>query len=258
MVRKYYTASYSHTEFEKECVILYNYHRRWPIEKSKGMIKMKKFVFSLTLTMTLILTSTGAMAGALKLGSKSHSVSDLQSRLADKGFFYNDITGYYGEKTKTAVENFQSYHGLKVDGIAGHNTFNKLYNFPKETVKSYTSDDVYWLSRLIEAEAQGEGYIGKVAVGNCVLNRVLSPQYPNNVVKVIFDTNYGVQYQPVANGKIHNTPSISSTQAAIAALEGAKPVGNSLFFYNPKKSTSSWIANNRKYYTTIGNHNFHL
>ena len=208
--------------------------------------------------MTLILTATNAGASALKLGSKSSSVSDLQSRLANKGFYYHSVTGYYGEITKSAVERFQSAHGLKVDGIAGHQTFNTLYNFPKETVKSYTSDDVYWLSRLIEAEAQGEGYIGKVAVGNCVLNRVLSADYPNNVVKVIFDTNYGVQYQPVANGKIYNTPSISSTQAAIAALEGAKPAGNSLFFYNPQKSTSSWIAKNRQYYTTIGNHDFHL
>lgn len=219
---------------------------------------MKKFIFSSILTVTLILTSTSSFASVLKLGSRSNDVSDLQSRLKNKGYYSHSVTGYFGQITKNAVEKFQGENGLKVDGIAGHQTFNKLYNFPKETVKSYNDDDLYWLSRLIEAEAQGEGYIGKVAVGNCVLNRVLSKDYPNNVVKVIFDTNYGVQYQPISNGKIYNTPSVSSIQAAVAALEGARPVGNSMFFYNPKKSTSSWIANNRRYYTTIGNHNFHL
>ena len=217
---------------------------------------MKKSILSLTVA--LILTASSASANVLKLGSSSDEVADVQKKLTNKGYFYHRITGYYGDVTRNSVLKFQIDNSLLADGITGAQTFNKLYSFPTETVKSYTDDDVYWLSRLIEAEAQGEGYIGKVAVGNCVLNRVLSKDYPNNVVKVIFDKNYGVQYQPVANGKIYNTPSSMSVQAAIAALEGARPVGNSLFFYNPSKSTSSWISNNRTYYTTIGNHDFHL
>ena len=79
-------------------------------------------------------------------------------------------------------------------------------------LRTYDDSDIYWLSRLIEAEAQGESYTGKVAVGNCVLNRVITDSYPNNVVKVIFDTNYGVQYQPTKNGTIYNTPSQVSTR----------------------------------------------
>lgn len=217
---------------------------------------MKKIILSLALS--LILTTAGASARVLKVGSNSHDVADLQTRLSNKGYYYHKVTGYYGDITKASVVNFQKDNGLLVDGIAGAQTFNKLYGFPTEQVKSYDDNDVYWLSRLIEAEAQGEGYIGKVAVGNCVLNRVLSKDYPNNVVKVIFDTNYGVQYQPTVNGRINNTPSITSVQAAIAALEGARPVGDSMFFYNPSKSTNFWIPNNRAYYTTIGNHDFHL
>ncbi len=219
---------------------------------------MKKFIFSSLLTMTLILTATTSFASPLRLGSRSYDVSDLQSRLKTKGYFNHSVTGYYGTITKGAVEKFQSANGLKVDGVAGHMTFNTLYNFPNKKLISYTDNDLYWLSRLIEAEAQGEGYIGKVAVGNCVVNRVLSKEYPNTVTGVIFDKKYGVQYQPVANGRIYNTPSISSTQAAISALNGAKPVGNSMFFYNPQKSTSNWIKNNRQYFATIGNHAFHI
>ena len=152
---------------------------------------MKKKI--LLFIMTFLCTFQVSFASPLKLGSTSHDVSDLQTRLKNKGYYSHYVTGYYGEITKNAVTKFQRANGLKDDGIAGHMTFNKLYNFPKETVKSYDDHDLYWLSRLIEAEASGEGYIGKVAVGNCVLNRVLSKDYPNNVVKVIFDRNYGVQ-----------------------------------------------------------------
>ena len=36
----------------------------------------------------------------------------------------------------------------------------------------YESDQLYWLARIIQAEAGGESRLGKLAVGNVVLNRV--------------------------------------------------------------------------------------
>lgn len=35
----------------------------------------------------------------------------------------------------------------------------------------YKGDEVYWLSKIIEAESRGEPMRGKIAVGNVVLNR---------------------------------------------------------------------------------------
>lgn len=222
---------------------------------------MKKIFFLLTFTLTLFLTCVGASASdvLLKHTSDSYEVTVVQTLLKNQGYFDNEITGYYGYQTKSAVKDFQKAFSLKQDGIFGPQTRTALYNAAsKHYLRTYDDNDIYWLSRLIEAEAKGESYTGKVAVGNCVLNRVISNQYPNNVVKVIFDRNYGVQYQPTANGKIYNTPSSDSKNAAIAALEGAKPIGKCMFFYNPSTSSSNWIKNNRKYYTTIGNHDFHI
>ncbi len=222
---------------------------------------MKKIFFLLTLALTFILTSAGASASdvLLKHTTKSYEVNVVQSLLKNQGYYDDSITGYYGAKTMSAVKEFQKDYGLKVDGIFGPDTRSALYEAASNHyLRTYDDNDIYWLSRLIEAEATGESYTGKVAVGNSVLNRVISSSYPNNVVKVIFDKNYGVQYQPTVNGAIYNTPSQDSINAAIAALEGAKPVGKCMFFYNPAQSTSSWIKNNRQYYTTIGNHDFHI
>lgn len=232
--------------------------------KTERIFDMKKIIFLLTLVLTLSLApfSQSAHANApasLKQGTSSYEVTTLQTILKNQGYFNSEITGYYGTETKKAVTKFQTAHNLYADGIFGTNTRNALYKTAsRHYARTYDDNDIYWLSRLIEAEAQGESYTGKVAVGNCVLNRVITDSYPNNVVKVIFDTNYGVQYQPTKNGAIYNTPSQSSINAAIAALEGARPVGKCLFFYNPRTSASSWIKNNRAYYTSIGNHDFHI
>lgn len=232
--------------------------------KTERIFGMKKTIFLLTLVLTLSLavftqSAFASAPSALKQGASSYEVTTLQTILKNQGYFNSEITGYYGTETKNAVIKFQKANGLTADGIFGTNTRNALYSAASQHyLRTYDDNDIYWLSRLIEAEAQGESYTGKVAVGNCVLNRVITDSYPNNVVKVIFDTNYGVQYQPTKNGAIYNTPSQSSVNAAIAALEGARPVGKCLFFYNPRTGTSSWIKNNRQYYTSIGNHDFHI
>lgn len=119
-------------------------------------------------------------------------------------------------------------------------------------------DDVYWLARIIHAEAQGEPFDGKVAVGSVILNRVHSSQFPNTVYGVIFDQQNGyTQFSPVIDGSIYNNPGSDSIRAAEAALSGQRPVGDALYFLNPDKSQSFWITDNRQYMTAIGGHEFY-
>ena len=94
-------------------------------------------------------------------------------------------------------------------------------------------------------------------MGNVVLNRVRSSQYPNTVKGVIFDTKYGTQFSPVASGTIYNTPTASSIRAAKICLEGYSLSTKMIYFYNPKIATSSWIGRTRPYIMTIGNHKFY-
>lgn len=120
----------------------------------------------------------------------------------------------------------------------------------------YNSDDVYWLSRIIHAEAGGEPLLGKIAVGNVVLNRKASKMYPNTIYGVIFDRKNGTQFSPVSMGTIYNTPSAESVIAAKICLEGYSVDTNVLFFMNPKIATNNWIAQNRPFAFKIGNHYF--
>ena len=121
----------------------------------------------------------------------------------------------------------------------------------------YDADDLYWLSRIISAESGGESLYGQIAVGNVVLNRVASKQYPNTIYGVIFDRVGGTQFTPVAIGTIYNKPTESSVIAAKICLEGYSISSRILFFMNPKIATSNWISKNRPYAFTIGNHSFY-
>lgn len=121
----------------------------------------------------------------------------------------------------------------------------------------YNSTDLYWLSRIISAEAAGESLVGQIAVGNVVLNRKASSQYPNSVYGVIFDRKGGTQFSPVSMGTIYNAPSEMSIIAAKICLDGYSVDTGILFFMNPKIATSNWISKNRPFAFTIGNHSFY-
>ncbi len=118
------------------------------------------------------------------------------------------------------------------------------------------NEDFYWLSRIIEAEAGSEPYNGKLAVGNLIMNRVKSPEFPSTVHDVIFDTKYGVQFTPTANKTIYNTPGEESCKAAEQILNGYSLNDDILYFVNHNISTSQWFYT-RKFEFRIGNHWFY-
>ena len=127
----------------------------------------------------------------------------------------------------------------------------------KSASKIYREDEVYWLARIISAEARGESFKGKIAVGNVILNRVRSNQFPNTIYSVIFDKKYGVQFSPVLNGSIYQAPTQESIIAAKVCLEGYSLSNEILYFVNPKVAPNSWISKNRAYAFTVGNHAFY-
>ena len=122
----------------------------------------------------------------------------------------------------------------------------------------YDADEVNWLARIISAEARGEPFIGQVAVGNVVQNRVRHKDFPNTIYGVIFDKRYGVvQFSPVSDGSIWKTPHKTSVVAAKVCLEGYTVSERILFFYAPSMVSYTWIAYNRPYAFTIAGHRFY-
>lgn len=188
--------------------------------------------------------------GIKKMEVKSYDTHmyEIQSRLKDLGYYNGVINGVYDDATVVAIKKFQEDNGIYVSGAVGGVTANALgINMSEQ--ESY---DLYLLAKCIHAEARGEPYIGKVAVGAVILNRVASPDFPNSI--------YGVIYQPwaftaVHDGQIDLDPDAPSYQAATDALNGWDPTYGCLYYYNPSTASSSWIFN-RQTVVTYGDHIF--
>lgn len=129
------------------------------------------------------------------------------------------------------------------------------YAAPAEAV--YVPEDLYWLSRIISAESRGEPLLGQLAVGNVVLNRAASPDFPDTVHGVIFDRRYAIQFSPVANGTIYHDPTPLSVVAAKLALEGYSLSTGIIYFLNADLATNFWVPQNRPYALTVGCHDFY-
>ncbi len=157
------------------------------------------------------------------------------------------LCGFYGLSYEASVDMKQVDFKLE-EGVS--------YRV-KTSAEVYADSDLYWLSRLIEAEAGKEPLEGKIAVGNVVLNRVKTPGFPDDVLGVIFDREYGVQFGPTETGNINVSPSEESTIAAKLCFEGVEMSGGSLYFVNPKVGADNWFKSELTYIKTIGRHDFY-
>ncbi|MBQ2819462.1 MAG: cell wall hydrolase [Clostridia bacterium] len=121
----------------------------------------------------------------------------------------------------------------------------------------YNEKDLYWLSRIINAEARGESFIGQIAVGNVVLNRVKSSEYPSTIYGVIFDRNNGVQFTPISDGSIYLEPYDCCVIAAKLCLEGIKDYSNGAIYFISDKVKSCYATIHCEKVATIGGHRFY-
>jgi peptidoglycan hydrolase-like protein with peptidoglycan-binding domain len=72
-------------------------------------------------------TPSSATDDVLQFGSSGEAVTQLQTRLAELGYFQGSPTGNFGPATETAVIQFQQASGLIADGVVGTETTNTLY-----------------------------------------------------------------------------------------------------------------------------------
>ncbi len=117
-----------------------------------------------------------------------------------------------------------------------------------------TKEDLDLMSKIVYAESKGEPYEGKVAVASVILNRVLSPEFPNSIKEVILQPK---AFSCVVNGEINVSPTEECYNAVYDAIEGNDPTNEALFFYNPAIATCSWMQDiEKKNLKAIGQHLF--
>lgn len=110
------------------------------------------------------------------------------------------------------------------------------------------STDLQIMAAIIECEAGGEPYVGKIAVGSVVMNRVRSDKFPNTIIEVIHQKS---QFTPVKSGRfaivLARGANAECTRAAQEVLNGANNI-SALFF----RMNNGMIDG-----TIIGNHVFY-
>lgn len=213
--------------------------------------------FLLAMAIALGLCLSPALADiVLEVGSSGANVTKVQNRLIQYGYMTGSADGKYGEKTRDAVLLFQKRNGLTVDGRVGKATAAALgvtlTSSTSSSSSTIVSADQKLLAKLVYAEARGESYKGQVAVAAVVLNRVSSSSFPNTISGVIYQTG---AFSCVSNGSINNTPNDAAIRAALDAMNGWDPTNGCLYYYNPGKTSDSWIRT-RTVVTVIGNHYF--
>ena len=205
-------------------------------------------------------------SAVLKQGANGTEVKEVQRRLKLWGYYNGSVDGVFGAGTKKAVIAFQKKNGLTADGVVGKATYKALgmsssYEALLGQVSSagqsqggYSSSDVYLLAKVIHAEGRGEPYVGQVAIGAVVLNRVRNNAFPNSISGVVYQKH---AFTAVSDGQINLSPNETAMRAARDAMNGWDPSGGALYYYNPAVATSAWIFD-RPTITVIGKHVFAL
>lgn len=140
--------------------------------------------------------STAVPTRTLRKGYTGDDVKSVQTRLKTLGYYSGSIDGKYGSGTMAAVKAFQKDNGLTADGLAGKNTYDKLYSgsvsssgssssgsasssgssgsssngwtIPKRTLrKGYTGDDVISVQQRLKELGYYTGLVdGKYGSGS--------------------------------------------------------------------------------------------
>ena len=219
-------------------------------QKRKILLCLAIIIFINTFIIYLVQVSPPADA-AYRRGSTGSTVTQIQKKLSQWGYYSGSIDGIYGSRTESAVKSFQRNNGLKADGIAGSATLSAMGISDSSSSGSYNSN-VSLLARLISAEARGEPYSGQVAVGAVVLNRVKHPSFPNTISGVIYQSG---AFTCMSDGQFNQPVADSAYKAAQDALNGWDPSGGAIYYFNPSTATSSWIWS-RPLIVIIGKHRF--
>ncbi len=108
----------------------------------------------------------------------------------------------------------------------------------------YTEDELQMMAKIIQAEAGGEPYEGKLAIGNVVINRTLCGHWGSTMA----DQTKGLAYNP---DKVPSAASLAAARAVLDYEVWVVPQNT----YNFKNSGGDWRT--FTYWGQIGHHYFY-
>jgi len=172
-----------------------------------------------------------------------------------KDFINSDLI-FISSLGQNTLKNFSGF----TDFDEGRFSFDTIDNFPKPKLTS----EMKCLAEAIYFEARGEALEGQYAVGEVIINRVLSRDFPNSVCGVIseganrlnacqFSYNCDGKLETIKENKIYER---ILKLSQILLEPSARFLTNGATFYHSKLVSPSW---SKKFIKTneIGNHVFY-
>ncbi len=106
------------------------------------MLLTKKTVRPLVFLIVLVMAAYSAFAVETTDSANKIDPKEIQKALTDAGFYKGTIDGVLGTKSKDAIRKFQEANGLKVDGVCGPQTWEKLKAYAEEAAAIDASNTV--------------------------------------------------------------------------------------------------------------------
>ncbi|HBH94875.1 MAG TPA: spore cortex-lytic enzyme [Ruminococcaceae bacterium] len=196
-------------------------------------------------------SNTAAKPVYSQQGSQGTEVEEIQRVLKEWGIFKGEITGYFGTATENALRQYQKNNGLEATGIADEATLKKM-GITIGSVPNATDANINLLARIISAEGRGESYVGQVAIGAVICNRIEHPSFPDTLQGVIYQNG---AFTAIVDGQFEEDVAESAYYAARDALSGWDPTGGCIYYFNPKKTDDEYM-HSREVIKIIGDHRF--
>ena len=112
-------------------------------------------------------------------------------------------------------------------------------NKRERAVIPYTDQDYEVFLRIVQAEAGICDEKGKILVANVIINRVKSPEFPDNITDVVYQRR---QFSPVSNGSINRVKVTEETIECVdRALAGEDYSQGALYFMYRGGSQSNYV-----------------
>jgi len=119
---------------------------------------------------------------------------------------------------------------------------SRIYNIVENNRMSDKDYDA--LLHIVEAEATGEGYKGKVLIANVILNRIADSRFPNTAYDVIWDKSYDTpQFSPTVDGRIHTVIVSDETREAVNNAIDGEDYSQGALYFMARADVSVYTAN---------------
>ena len=181
----------------------------------------------------------GVVVLLLSIGANSANAAALHDIQSGESLYI------IAEHNGISVNELQQANGLEGDLIYAGAKIAIPTN--SNTAAPVDQNAIDLLARLINGEAGGEPFKGKVAVASVLLNRTADAKFPATIAGNIFKPN---EFESVSNGQIWNQPTEECYKAAEAALKGWDPTYGSKYFFNPAKVNGPSLDLDPHYYPT--------